>query len=233
MERYGEKALYGGGLSVRTTLDPRLQDIARRSLRAGLIAYDRRHGWRGAFEQIPLDEQWQARLAAIKAPDGLGDWRLAVVRITVPALRDRIEDLPEIVAALAPQLEAECGRGPLRLTEGAMQRLATHRWPGNLRELRGVLARALLDAARLPLEERAIRLDTSSGTETAEATGLEEHMIRGALASSGGHIGRAAGRIGWTRQKLYRRMAALGIRRNQTTRRDLDSTTSSASSTFQ
>ena len=160
-------------------------------------------------------------------------WRLAVVRITVPALRDRIEDLPEIVAALAPQLEAECGRGPLRLTEGAMQRLATHRWPGNLRELRGVLARALLDAARLPLEERAIRLDTSSGTETAEATGLEEHMIRGALASSGGHIGRAAGRIGWTRQKLYRRMAALGIRRNQTTRRDLDSTTSSASSTFQ
>ena len=80
MERYGEQALYGGGLSVRTTLDPRLQDIARRSLRAGLIAYDRRHGWRGAFEQIPFDEHWQARLTAIKAPNGLGDWRLAVVR---------------------------------------------------------------------------------------------------------------------------------------------------------
>ena len=45
-EKYGEKALYDGGLQVRSTLDPRLQDIAVRSLRAGLLAYDRRHGFR-------------------------------------------------------------------------------------------------------------------------------------------------------------------------------------------
>ena len=44
---YGQDRLYQGGLSVRTTLDPQLQSIARRSLRQGLIAYDRRHGWRG------------------------------------------------------------------------------------------------------------------------------------------------------------------------------------------
>jgi len=44
---YGDDGLYAGGLSVRTTLDPRLQDIAHRALRDGLIAYDRRHGWRG------------------------------------------------------------------------------------------------------------------------------------------------------------------------------------------
>jgi DNA-binding NtrC family response regulator len=58
-------------------------------------------------------------------------------------------------------------------------------------------------------------------------------MIRDALDSSTGHIGRAAARIGWTRQKLYRRMVALGIRANQSMRRDFDPTTSSASSTFQ
>src|SRR3546814_21082751 len=45
IERFGETALYEGGLSVRTTLDPQLQKIADQSLSRGLVAYDRRHGW--------------------------------------------------------------------------------------------------------------------------------------------------------------------------------------------
>ncbi len=56
---YGDTNLYEGGLSVRTTLDPRLQRIADRVLREGLIAYDRRHGWRG-----PVDTQGEADFAA-------------------------------------------------------------------------------------------------------------------------------------------------------------------------
>src|SRR5262249_21416080 len=47
VERFGEDGLYKAGLSVRTTLDPRLQEIANTALRDGLMAYDRRHGWRG------------------------------------------------------------------------------------------------------------------------------------------------------------------------------------------
>ena len=51
-KRFGAKELYGGGLSVRTTLDPNLQSIAEEVLRRGLIAYDRRHGWRGPLARL-------------------------------------------------------------------------------------------------------------------------------------------------------------------------------------
>jgi penicillin-binding protein 1A len=71
MDRYGEKKLYGGGLSVRTTLDPRLQTIADTVLRKGLIAYDRRHGWRGPIARIeglvPKAAKVKAKKASRKA----------------------------------------------------------------------------------------------------------------------------------------------------------------------
>ncbi len=78
--RYGEVALYRGGLSVRATLVPRLQEIADRALRDGLVAYDRRHGWRGPVATIAVDEEWSAALSAVPPPAGLAPWRLAVVR---------------------------------------------------------------------------------------------------------------------------------------------------------
>ncbi len=78
-DRYGEAKLYKGGLAVRTTLDPRLQDIADRTLRQGLEEYDRRHGWRGPIAHVdPAPDQF-VKLAAIKPPPGMGDWRLAIV----------------------------------------------------------------------------------------------------------------------------------------------------------
>jgi penicillin-binding protein 1A len=76
---YGERGLYEGGLSVRTTLDPRLQEIAQRALRDGLEAYDRRHGWRGPLGQLEIDEDWAERLGDVKQPGRLGGWHMAVV----------------------------------------------------------------------------------------------------------------------------------------------------------
>ncbi|NNE84281.1 MAG: penicillin-binding protein 1A [Alphaproteobacteria bacterium] len=78
-ERYGDNTLYQGGLSVRTTLDPRLQRIAQRELRKGLIAYDRRHGWRGPVATLDTMESWAEGVAGVAVPPGSGDWRLAVV----------------------------------------------------------------------------------------------------------------------------------------------------------
>jgi len=83
LQRYGDKGLYQAGLSVRTSLDPNLQAIAERSLRDGLIAYDRRHGWRGPLVHIDAPVQdWSEKLAAIAPPAGSGDWRLAAVLST-------------------------------------------------------------------------------------------------------------------------------------------------------
>ena len=77
--RYGEDGLYGGGLSVRTTLDPNLQGAADEVLRQGLIAYDRRHGWRGPLTRMDLDGPRQATLAKLKLPDAPEAWHRAVV----------------------------------------------------------------------------------------------------------------------------------------------------------
>ena len=82
-ETYGENALYEGGMLVRSTLSPRLQDFARAALRNGLVAYDRRHGWRGAVaslvEESGWERDWQEHLARIEAPADLAPWQLAVV----------------------------------------------------------------------------------------------------------------------------------------------------------
>ncbi len=79
LDLYGEEGLYGGGLSVRATIDPALQDLAEAALRYGLEAYDGRHGYRGPVAEIELDDDWAARLAEVKPPAGAGDRRLAVV----------------------------------------------------------------------------------------------------------------------------------------------------------
>ncbi len=77
--RFGEKALYEGGLSVRTSLDPRLQSVARQKLQEGLITYDRRHGWRGPIVHIDPGENWLETLAGVDRPRGIEKWRLAIV----------------------------------------------------------------------------------------------------------------------------------------------------------
>lgn len=84
-DQYGEDQLYKGGLSVRTTLDPKLQVIARGVLRDGLEAYDRRHGYRGVVGRAdegrrfdtPLD--WQTFLKVTPRPKGIGEMQLALV----------------------------------------------------------------------------------------------------------------------------------------------------------
>ncbi len=76
---FGEHDLYKGGLYVRSTVDPKLQAIADRVLRAGLVRYDRRYGWRGPVAEIDPGPDWQNRLALLPIPEGLYDWRLALV----------------------------------------------------------------------------------------------------------------------------------------------------------
>ncbi|MCG8649175.1 MAG: transglycosylase domain-containing protein, partial [Pirellulales bacterium] len=78
-DNYGESKLYGGGLSVRTTLDPVLQRYARKALVDGLVRYDRRHGWRGPVTTMPLQGDWGVTIAKIEVPEDIDPWRLAVV----------------------------------------------------------------------------------------------------------------------------------------------------------
>jgi penicillin-binding protein 1A len=78
-ERYGEKKLYEGGLSVRTTLDPKLQAIARKTMAAGLVNFDEAQGWRGALSKLDITGDWGLKLAEVKSLSDIAPWRMAVV----------------------------------------------------------------------------------------------------------------------------------------------------------
>jgi len=76
---YGNDELYGGGLSIRTTLDTRLQLAARRALRKGLEEVDMRQGYRGPLGNLNNFEDWRKKLSEFDKPKDIGDWRLALV----------------------------------------------------------------------------------------------------------------------------------------------------------
>ncbi|MEM9740039.1 MAG: PBP1A family penicillin-binding protein [Pseudomonadota bacterium] len=79
LETYGEETLHDGGLSIRTTIDTELQLAATRALREGLVAYDRRHGFRGPLGEIELDGEALGILADFNMPAGHGTWEAALV----------------------------------------------------------------------------------------------------------------------------------------------------------
>ena len=84
-QQYGEDTLYKGGLSVRTTLNPDYQKYANKALRDGLIAYDRRHGWRGPLARLNAGPDLQARFTQMQPVAGLmEDWQMALVEAVQP-----------------------------------------------------------------------------------------------------------------------------------------------------
>src|SRR5208283_2725477 len=78
-ENYGEKKLYEGGLSVRTTLDPKIQVLARKTMINGLVNFDETQGWRGPVGKIDIDGDWGVKLGDVKSLSDIDPWRLAVV----------------------------------------------------------------------------------------------------------------------------------------------------------
>ncbi|MFT4159145.1 penicillin-binding protein 1A [Shinella sp.] len=79
IDRYGDNALYEGGLSVRTSLDPRIQVAARRALQHGLLSYDERRGFHGPIKTIEVGGDWGPALAKVDAFSDVPEWKLAVV----------------------------------------------------------------------------------------------------------------------------------------------------------
>ncbi len=149
-------------------------------------------------------------------------YRLDVVRIEVPPLRDRIADLP----ALVEHLLARHGGGGLRVTPEAMAALSAYDWPGNVRELENevrrwtVLAEGVVTPADLSPTVRARR----RGVEVAGAAGpvpegslkeavhaLERRMIERALARHDGNVSAAARDLGLSRYGLHKKIERMGI----------------------
>jgi two-component system response regulator AtoC len=141
-------------------------------------------------------------------------WRLKGVDVRLPPLRDRTEDIALLARHFA--LEVAAGSVPPGFSAGALQAMADHPWPGNLRELRhavqrgAVMARpgAEIEAADLGLR----RVDGPDGATLQEQVErLERRAIANALALEGGNRSRAAKRLGLSRQGLLNKLARYGV----------------------
>ncbi len=145
-------------------------------------------------------------------------YRLAMVEIRIPPLRERRKDIPHLVEHLKARLEADTGVAPIHVSPCAMQALLSHSWPGNVRELHAVLARALLCSADGEIRSEHLEVGgacVARGNTPAAPPALERAMIEEAVSKASGNLTRAAERIGWSRPKLYRRMSALGLERGR------------------
>lgn len=115
---YGEDKLLRGGLSVRTTLDPKLQIFARQSLARGLIHFDRKRGFRGPIKQISLTTDWGEIIGKIPLPADIAPWRLAVVlEVTDEAAKIGLQ--PGMLVLGSVDTTRETGIVPLNLLEWA------------------------------------------------------------------------------------------------------------------
>ncbi|MCA9556442.1 MAG: sigma-54-dependent Fis family transcriptional regulator, partial [Myxococcales bacterium] len=153
-------------------------------------------------------------------------YRLAGATLTVPPLRARADELPALVAHFAALAAVEAGVPRPELSAEALAALATHEWPGNLRELRNVVTRAVLlcrgGAVRpehLPAfaprrVEAASWVDDGGGTadlDPAQAT--ERARVVGALRAHNGNQTRAAQALGISRQTFVKKLDRYGIPR--------------------
>jgi len=137
-------------------------------------------------------------------------YRLAVASLTLPALRDRREDIPLLFAHFAEQASVVHGRPAPALDETRLGRLMAYDWPGNVRELRNVADRCVLgiEMGFPPFAEVAAG-EPPSLTEAVEA--FERALIVDALGRAGGSIGRTAQALRIPKSTLHDRMKRLGI----------------------
>ena len=104
VDRYGSDALYDGGLSVRTSLDPKLQIIGRTALQRALLDYDKRDGYRGPVATLPMAEEWGKELAAVIPLSDIPEWQLGIVLdVTDGGLTLGLRPDIEVSGAVAPE----------------------------------------------------------------------------------------------------------------------------------
>jgi len=138
-------------------------------------------------------------------------YRVAVVELALPPLRERKDDLPALATALLARIAAELGRPSPRLGADALRALLGHAWPGNVRELHNVLARA----AVLTTGDVITAADLGLGPSAAPRAKLDAAAIEQALRDSGMNAARAARRLGIGRATLYRWLAKTGVDRTR------------------
>jgi DNA-binding NtrC family response regulator len=192
----------------------------------------------GEFERLGSNRTQQSDVRIISATNadlktdiGKGEFRedlyfrLAVIEIHVPALKNRPDDILPLAEWMLPRFPGPDGRVK-QLSEEARDALMAHEWPGNVRELQNRMQRASLiapgptitpqdlgldEATLVQKPERYVAPAENGHAPSSDAADPEKREIEEALAAAQGVISRAAAELGLSRQALYRRMSRLGI----------------------
>jgi Nif-specific regulatory protein len=148
-------------------------------------------------------------------------YRLNVVSLTLPPLRERMEDLELLTRSFVEKYSAELKRPPKPLSPAARALLAAYHWPGNVRELENAIERAVVLSAGSAIQPGDLPIPVpASGTEEEQATGGAFHeavqafkrdFLRAALARANGNRTRAAAALGLQRTYLSRLLRDLGL----------------------
>jgi len=152
-------------------------------------------------------------------------YRINVIELPMPPLRECREDVPSIAASILQRLAAQSGAAPAHLTPAALDKLSQHEFPGNIRELENILERALALSASETIDVEDLRLAPPAGEVEPVAAGagpsealpdyldsLERKAIVEALAKTGFNRTAAARLLGITFRQLRYRMQRLGVK---------------------
>jgi len=145
-----------------------------------------------------------------------------VVPIDIPPLRERKEDIPELVTHFLARLAADNGKQIRGITPAAVHKLSDYHWPGNVRQLENTIERAValssaavLDVIDIQLDSGPVRSTTSSGVpflpEGLTLEQWEDEMVREALRRANGNKSQAARLLGLSRNALRYRLGKLGV----------------------
>jgi DNA-binding NtrC family response regulator len=139
-------------------------------------------------------------------------FRISTIPLAFPALRERIEDIPDMARYLLNKVAGDLGRGEIELTDDCMRALQSYSWPGNVRELRNVIERAVLLSEQKQIGLKDLHFDghTSVGAPFFDTrltlVELEKQHIERVLQEEKGRVEKAAKRLGIPRSSLYQKI---------------------------
>ena len=148
-------------------------------------------------------------------------FRLKIINLKVPPLRDHLDDVPELARFFLERLSVQCHRS-FRLTPSALKGLQRYAWPGNVRQLRAVLESAavmgdgdVIDVADLPLSAGPEVPVSDDRPPSLDVDEIETWAIRRALRQTNGNVSQAAKLLGMSRDTLHTKIKKKGIDRDE------------------
>lgn len=133
-------------------------------------------------------------------------YRLKIIQLTIPALRDRISDIPALSRRFIDELSSRFGKRHVEVTADTIKCLTDYQWPGNIRELKNVIQQALFN-----MEGEILTPSHLPAELTVESQQTDKEQLLEALQAENGVVAHAAIRLGISRATMYRRMKQFNI----------------------